>query len=73
MTDAYSLAAQHLDANVEEAQENNISLAAYGQALLWKLIERYKAEGRSAKDIVSEMQYTLDNIDDDGTFHVSRN
>ena len=73
MTDAYGLAKQHLDNNIAEAAQHNISLGAYGQALVWKLIERYKAEGRTAKDIVAELQYTLDNIDDDGTFHVSRN
>ena len=73
MADAYSLAKKHLDAGIEEAAENNISLNAYGQALIWKLLERYQAEGRSVSDIVSEVQYTLDNIDDDGTFHVSRN
>ncbi|MFT4721048.1 MAG: hypothetical protein ACI9SB_002223, partial [Candidatus Azotimanducaceae bacterium] len=39
----------------------------------WKLIERYKAEGRSVNDIVSEIKYTLENVEDDGTFHVSRN
>ncbi len=37
------------------------------------LIERYKEAGRTPADIVSEIRYTLDNIDDDGTFHVSRN
>lgn len=73
MTDAYSLAAQHLEANIAEASEHNIDLNAYGQALLWQLIERYKSSGRKLSDIVSEVQYTLDNIDDDGTFHVSRN
>lgn len=73
MTDAYTLARQHLDAGIAEAAENNISLAAYGQALVWKLLERYQQEGRTVADIVSEVQYTLENIDDDGTFHVSRN
>ncbi|XOV88860.1 MAG: hypothetical protein ACFHX7_03005 [Pseudomonadota bacterium] len=73
MADAYSLAKKHLDAGINEAQENNISLNAFGQALVWKLLEKYKEEGRSAADIVSEVQYTLDNLDDDGTFHVSRN
>lgn len=73
MADAYSLAKTHLDAGIAEAAANNISLNAYGQALIWKLLERYKEAGRSLSDIVSEVQYTLDNLDDDGTFHVSRN
>lgn len=73
MADAYSLAKQHLDAGIKEAAENNIELNAYGQALVWKLIERYKESGRSGDDIISEIKYTLDNVEDDGTFHVSRN
>jgi hypothetical protein len=73
MTDAFSLAKKHLDAGVTEAEEHNVDLNAYGQALFWKLLERYKQDGRSLDDVVSEIQYTLDNFDDDGTFHVSRN
>ena len=73
MAGAYSLAKQHLEAGISEAAAENIDLNAYGQALVWKLIERYKANGRSFADIKNEIEYTLDNIDDDGTFHVSRN
>jgi len=73
MTDAYTLAKQHLDAGIQEAADNNVDLNAYGQALVWKLIERYKVEGRSVNDIVGEITYTLENVEDDGTFHVSRN
>jgi len=73
MTDAYTLAKQHLDVGIQEAADNNIDINAYGQALVWKLIERYKAHGRSVDDIVNEIKYTLDNVEDDGTFHVSRN
>jgi hypothetical protein len=73
MTDAYTLAKQHLDTGIQEAADNNVDLNAYGQALVWKLIERYKAEGRSVNDIVGEITYTLENVEDDGTFHVSRN
>ena len=73
MADAYSLAKQHLDAGIAAATAENIDLNAYGQALVWKLIEKYKENGRSLADIKDEIGYTLDNIDDDGTFHVSRN
>lgn len=73
MADAYSLAKQHLDAGVTEAIDNNIDSNAYGQALIWKILEMYQANGRSGNDIVNEVQYTLENLDDDGTFHVSRN
>ena len=73
MADAYSLAKQHLDINIADAESQNIDLNAYGQALIWKLLERYKESGRSGKDIVDEVKYTLENIQDDDTFHVSRN
>ncbi|HIE86845.1 MAG: hypothetical protein ABGY43_19640 [bacterium] len=73
VSDAYSLVSKHLDSSIAEARENNVDLNAYGQALIWMLIERYKQNGGTHEDIVSEIQYTLDNIEDDGTFHVSRN
>jgi len=73
MTNAYSLAKEHLDKCLQEATKNNVDLNTYGQALIWKLIERYQESGRSNSDIISEIQYTLENIDDDRTFHVSRN
>jgi flagellar biosynthesis/type III secretory pathway chaperone len=73
MTDAYSRAKQHLDEGIKQAEENNVDLNAYGQALDWKLIERYQESGRPNGDIVDEIQYSLDNIADDNTFHVSRN
>lgn len=73
MADAYSLAQKHLDMAVTEAAENNIDPNALGQALVWKVIELYQKNGRDSKDIVGEIQYTLDNINDDNTFHVSRN
>ena len=72
MTNAYSLAKEHLDKCLQEATKNNIDLNTYGQALIWMLIERYQESGRSNSDIISEIQYTLENIDDDGTFRVSR-
>ena len=73
MTNAYSLAKEHLDKCLQEATKNNVDLNTYGQALIWMLIDRYQEAGRSNSDIISEIQYTLENIDDDGTFHVSRN
>ena len=73
MADAYSLAKQHLDTNITDAASQNIDLNAYGQALIWKLLERYKESGRTGQDIVDEVKYTLENIQDDDTFHVSRN
>jgi hypothetical protein len=73
MANAYSIAQQHLEAGIKAAADENVDLNAYGQALVWKLIEAYQAAGRSNEDIISEIKYTLDNIADDNTFHVSRN
>ena len=73
MTNAYSLAKQHLDAGVAEAAENNIDLNKYGQALVWKLFELLAENGRSLNDINDEVQFTLENLDGEGIFHVVRN
>lgn len=73
MANAYALAEQHLETNIAAAAADNVDLNAYGQALVWKLIEAYQKAGRKNEDIIDEIKYTLDNIADDGTFHVSRN
>jgi len=73
MANAYGVAQQHLEAGIAAAAEENIDLHAYGQALIWKLIEAYQTAGRKNEDIIDEIKYSLDNIADDGTFHVSRN
>ncbi|MDH5737973.1 MAG: hypothetical protein OEZ23_06655 [Gammaproteobacteria bacterium] len=73
MADAYSIAQKYLEAAISEANENNVTGNALGQALIWKVLEMYKKDGRSTGDIVEEVQYSLDNLDDDNTFHVSRN
>ena len=73
MADAYSLAKQHLDAGVAEAATDNIDLNKYGQALMWKLLELYVENGRKTSDISDEIQYTLENLDGEGIFHVVRN
>ena len=73
MASAYSIAQEHLETGIAAAAAENVDLNAYGQALVWKLIEAYQAAGRSNDDIISEIKYTLENIADDNTFHVSRN
>ena len=72
MASAYTIAQNHLETGIAAAEEN-VDLNAYGQALVWKLIEAYQKAGRSNEDIINEIKYSLDNIADDGTFHVSRN
>ncbi len=71
--DAFTLTKEHLIKGLEEAESHNIDGNGYGQALMWNLLQYYRSLGRTEDDIRSEVQYALDNIDDDGTFHVSRN
>ena len=73
MASTYTIAQDHLETGFVAAAAENVDLNAYGQALVWKLIEVYQAAGRGNDDIISEIKYTLDNIADDNTFHVSRN
>ena len=73
MASAYTIAQEHLETGIAAAAAENVDLNAYGQALVWKLIEAYQEAGRSNDDIVDEIKYSLDNIADDNTFHVSRN
>ena len=70
---AFTLAREHLEAGLKSAEEAGIDGNAYGQALLWSLLQYYRSTGRSEQDIRDEVGYSLDNLDDDGTFHVSRN
>ncbi|MEL0065500.1 MAG: hypothetical protein VXA40_11825 [Gammaproteobacteria bacterium] len=70
---AFSLTKEHLLEGLKTAEEYNIDSIAYGQALMWNLLQFYKSNGRSESDIRDEVSYALDNLDDDGDFHVSRN
>ena len=70
---AFSLAKTDLVNSLLAAEENGIDGKAYGQALLWNLLQYYKSTGRSEADIRAELNYALDNLDDDDDFHVTRN
>jgi hypothetical protein len=70
---AFELTKKHLISGITEAQGEGIDGAAYGQAMMWNLLQYYHSLGRKEDDIRGEVQYALDNIDDDGDFHVSRN
>lgn len=73
MTNLYGLAKQHLEAGVAEAKSLNIDSNAYGQALIWKVLEMYSESGRNFENIASELEFTMENLDGDGIFHVIRN
>ena len=70
---AFSLAREHLEEGLKAADQAGIDGRAYGQALMWSLLQYYRSIGRTEQDIRDEVGYSLDNLDDDGTFHVSRN
>ena len=69
---SFTLAKEHLEAGLKAADAAGIDGNAYGQALLWSL-QYYRSIGRTEQDIRDEVSYSIDNLDDDGTFHVSRN
>lgn len=70
---AFSLTKEHLIDGLKVAEDNSIEASAYGQALMWNLLQYYKSTGRKESDIREEVNYALDNLEDDGDFHVSRN
>ena len=70
---AFELTKDHLLNGLKSAEDGGIDGTAYGQALMWNLLQYYRSLGRSEQDIRDEVGYALDNLDEDGTFHVSRN
>ena len=70
---AFAMTKEHLIEGLRAAEEQNIDGNAYGQALMWNLLQYYKSIGRTEADIRDEISYAIDNLDDDGDFHVSRN
>ncbi|MCB1645730.1 MAG: hypothetical protein KDI36_09765 [Pseudomonadales bacterium] len=71
MTSPYKLAKDHLQAGLAEASAANVT-DAYGQALIWEILQFYKSQGRSKADITRELEFTLEELDEDGIFHVCR-
>jgi hypothetical protein len=69
----FDLAKDHLLNGLKSGEEEGIDGTTYGQALMWNLLQYYRSLGRSEQDIRDEVGYALDNLDDDDTFHVSRN
>lgn len=70
---AFELSKEHLIAGLETAKDGDIDGRAYGQAMLWNLLQYYRSLGRSEADIRDEVSFALDNLNDDDDFHVSRN
>ncbi len=70
---SFELSKNHLIDGLKAADDAGIDGNAYGQALMWNLLQYYRSLGRTEDDIRGEVGYALDNLEDDGTFHVSRN
>ena len=70
---AFEFTKDHLLNGLKSGEGEGIDATTYGQALMWDLLQYYRSLGRSEQDIRDEVGYALDNLDDDGTFHVSRN
>lgn len=70
---AFELTREHLVLGLKSAEDEGIEGKAYGQAMLWNLLQYYRSLGRTERDIRDEVGYALDNLEDDGDFHVSRN
>ena len=70
---AFEQSKNDLISGLETAEGNGIDGRAYGQALLWNLLQYYRSLGRSEADIRDEVSFALDNLNDDDDFHVSRN
>lgn len=69
----FEMTKDHLIDGLRAAEDAGVDGNAYGQALMWNLLQYYRSLGRTESDIRGEVEYALDNLDDDGTFHVSRN
>ncbi len=69
----FAMSKENLEAGINQAKAQGIDGNAYGQALMWNLLQYYHWMGRTEADIKSEFQYAIDNLEDDGDFHVSRN
>ena len=72
MTSAYTLAKEDLDNGLVRAEQENVT-GTYGQALIWQVLQHYRETGRTKADIVREIEFTLEEIAEDGIFHVCRN
>ena len=70
---AFELTREQLERDIQAAADQGIDGPAFGQAMMWNLLQFYRSLGRSEQDIRDEVGYALDNLEDDGDFHVSRN
>ena len=70
---AFEFTKDHLLNSLKSGEDEGFDGTTYGQALMWNLLQYYRSLGRSEQDIRDEVGYALDNLDDDGTYHVSRN
>lgn len=72
MTSPYKLAAEDLASGLARAEGENVDANMYGQALIWQVLQHYQSMGRTREDIEREVNFTLEELGEDGIFHVCR-
>ena len=72
MTSPYTLAKNDLDSALAKAEKENIDPNVYGQAMIWQILQHYVSLGRSREDIEREVNFTIEELAEDGIFHVCR-
>jgi len=73
MANAHQLAASMIQEAMTRDDAEGLDHPSVYSALIWHLLSSMHQSGKSGADIASEIQFTLDNLGDDGDFHVVRN
>ena len=73
MANAHQLAESTIQEVLTRADLEGLDHHSIYSALIWHLLSSMHRSGKTAADIASEVQFTLDNLGDDGDFHVVRN
>jgi len=72
MPSAYSLTHDDLESALKRAKDQNIDPNVYGQAMIWQILQHYVSLGRTREDIEREVNFTIEELAEDGIFHVCR-
>ena len=73
MANAHQLAESTIQEVLTRADTQELDHHSIYSALIWHLLSSMHKSGKTAADIAPPVQFTLDNLGDDGDFHVVRN
>jgi len=73
MANAHQLAESTIQEVLTRADLEGLDQHSIYSALIWHLLPSMHKSGKTAADIAPPVQFTLDNLGDDGDFHVVRN